>query len=103
MTKYGLHGQLNATEGNANKLADILIKASELVSTAKGCHLYVVGIDESDPNAVWVTELWDSKEDHDNSLKVAGVMELISQAMPLLDGKPKKGQELKILGGFPIS
>ncbi len=42
---------------------------------------------------------WDSKADHDNSLQVAGVKELISQAMPILDGRPEKGQELEILGG----
>jgi quinol monooxygenase YgiN len=102
MTKYGLHGKLQATAGNADKLAAILIKASELVATAKGCHLYVVGKDPTDENAVWVTEIWDSKEDHDNSLQVGGVKELIAQAMPLLDGRPEKGQELEILGGAGI-
>jgi len=102
MKKYGLHGHLKATAGNANKLAEILIKASELVSTAKGCQLYVIGKDPSNENAVWITEIWDSKEDHDNSLKVAGVKELIAQAMPLLDGRPEKGQELEILGGTGI-
>jgi len=103
MSKYGLHGKLKATKGNAEKLADILIKASELISTVKGCHYYLIGIDDNDPDTVWITELWDSKEDHDNSLKAPGVMELISQAMPILDGKPEKGQELNIVGGYPLS
>ncbi len=73
MNKYGLHGKLKAKDGNADQLADILIKASALVSTAKGCQLYVVSRDTTDKHAVWVTEIWDSKEDHDNSLKVEGV------------------------------
>jgi quinol monooxygenase YgiN len=73
--KYGLHGKLKATAGNGEKLAAILLKASQLVATAKGCHLYVVSRDKNEQEVVWVTEIWDSKEDHGNSLKVAGVRE----------------------------
>lgn len=99
MNQYLLHGKLTAKPDFANELANILIQASELVSTAKGCNLYVIGKDSNDLNSVWITEIWDSKEDHDNSLKVAGVRELIMKAMPILDGQPQKGQELEILGG----
>ena len=102
MNKYGLHGHLKAKEGSVQELADILLKASELVSTAKGCQLYMIGMDGSKPNTVWITEIWDSKEDHDNSLQAPGVRELIGTAMPLIDGKPESGQELSILGGFGI-
>ena len=102
MNKYGLHGSLKAKEGQTEELAKILIKASELVATVKGCQLYVVGLDDTKPNTVWITEIWDTKEDHDNSLQVPGVRELIGTAMPLLDGQPEKGQELSILGGAGI-
>ncbi|MEG1590465.1 MAG: antibiotic biosynthesis monooxygenase family protein [Chryseobacterium sp.] len=100
--QYLLHGKLTAKAGQRNELANILLKASELVSTAKGCKLYAISKDENDTNAVYVTEIWDSKEDHDNSLKVEGVRELIMSAMPILDGQPTKGQELEILGGTGI-
>ena len=102
MNKYGLHGKLTATSENAQKLADILIIASQLISTAKGCLLYMVSLDETDPNSVWVTEAWDSKTDHQNSLQIDGVKELISEAIPLLSEKPELGQELTILGGYGI-
>ena len=103
MNKYLLHGNLIAKAGHADELAAILIEASELISTAKGCRLYVVSKDEHKPNAVFVTEMWDSKEDHDNSLTVEGVRELIMKAMPILDGQPQKGQELELLGGIGIT
>lgn len=102
MKKYGLHGKLTATAGNGDKLAAILLEASGLVSTAEGCHLYIVSKDKSDQDTVWITEVWDSKEAHDNSLGKPGVKELITQAMPLLSGRPEKGQELEILGGTGI-
>ncbi|HEV7346996.1 antibiotic biosynthesis monooxygenase family protein [Telluribacter sp.] len=101
--KYGLHGKLKALSGNGDNLASILLEAAQLVSTAKGCHLYLVSRDTKEAEAVWVTEVWDSKEDHDNSLKVEGVRELIGRAMPLLDGMPEKGQELEVLGGAGIN
>lgn len=99
---YLLHGKLLAKSGHRQELADILIQASQLVSTAKGCKLYVISKDENDANAVYVTEIWDSKADHDNSLKDAAVRALIMKAMPVLEGLPTKGQELEILGGTSI-
>ncbi|MCH8495674.1 MAG: antibiotic biosynthesis monooxygenase [Balneolales bacterium] len=102
MSKYLLHGKLTAKQGHRDDLAAILIDASKLVSTAKGCNLYVIGKDETDSNSVYITEIWNSKEDHDNSLKVDGVRELIMKAMPLLDGQPSKGQEIEVLGGTGI-
>lgn len=99
MKKYGLHGKLTAKEGQADTLKDLLLEASKLVSSAKGCQLYFLSKDPTIANTIWITEMWDTKEDHDNSLKVAGVRELISQAIPLLAGNPTKGQELEIIGG----
>jgi len=97
MNKYLLQGKLTAKDGQRQALAEILITASKLMATAKGCSLYAVALDEQDANSVYITEIWDSKEDHDNSLKVEGVRELIMTAMPILDGQPQKGQELEII------
>lgn len=99
---YLLHGKLTAKAGQQNSLAAILLDASKLVSAAPGCKLYVIGKDAADPHSVYVTEIWNSKEDHDNSLKHRAVRELIMKAMPLLDGQPQKGQELELLGGTGI-
>lgn len=100
--KYFLHGKLTAKSGHRDELANILLEASKLLSTAKGCKLYVIGKDEKDISSVYVTEIWDNKDDHDNSLKVEGVKELIMKAMPILDGQPEKGQEIEVLGGIGI-
>lgn len=99
---YLLQGSLKAKPGKREDLATILLKASKLVSTAKGCRLYLVSKNENETDMVYVTEMWDSKQDHDDSLNVKGVRELIMTAMPLLEGPPKKGQELDVLGGFGL-
>ena len=102
MNKYGLHGHLKAKEGKADELAAILLQASELVSQAKGCRIYTISLDATQPNTVWITEVWDSKEDHGRSLQDPRVRELIGAAMPLLDGSPSMGQQLEVLGGVGV-
>jgi len=102
MTKYLLHGKLKAKEGKGEELSSILLLAAQSVEAAKGCQLYLISKDQQDKESVWVTEVWDSKEDHDNSLKLENVRALIGQAMPILDGMPQKGQELELLGGHGI-
>lgn len=102
MSKYGLHGKLKATKGNGAQLAAILLQASELVSKAKGCNLYIISKDKEDEEMFWVTEIWESKEDHHQSLKTEGAAELVLQALPIIDGNPKSGREFEIIGGFGL-
>lgn len=99
MKKYGLHGQLKANAGQGDQLATILLEAARLMATARGCHLYLVSKGLEDPDAVWITEVWDRKEDHDNSLQIEGVGELISRAWPLLAAPPQHRMELEVPGG----
>jgi quinol monooxygenase YgiN len=101
VNKFGLSGKLRAQADHADELAAILVQASKLVSIAKGCHLYLVSKDVLDQNCIWVTEVWDTKEDHDNSLNIQGVRELISHAMPLMAGRPEP-VTLEVIGGSGI-
>ena len=102
MTYYGLHGRLRAKPGNGNDLSALLLQAAEIMKNAAGCHMYMVSRDAANPEDIYVTEVWNSKEDHDASLAMEGVPELISHAMPLLEGKPSGGLTLDVLGGKGI-
>ena len=102
MKSYMYSGKLSAKQGMQDELADILLKAAELVSNAKGCKLYAISLEPDNTQDVFVTEIWDKKEDHDNALKAHDVRELIIKAMPLLSEMPTKGLELEVLGGLGI-
>jgi quinol monooxygenase YgiN len=98
MPKYLFQGKLIAKPGLLDQLTEIMLQASKMILVkAKGCQLYAVGQSEQEDNTVYITEIWDSKQDHDLSLSVAGVKELISQAIPLLLEMPTKGQEINLL------
>lgn len=95
--KYGLSGSFSAKKGKGDELASILEEAANLMKTAKGCMIYIVGQQSDNKDVVHVFEVWDSKEDHDDSLHIDGVRELIGKAMPIIDGKPN-GIEIDIAG-----
>ena len=101
--KFGLHGKLTAKAGQREALAAILLQAAALLQSAKACRLYAVATDDKQPDTVWVSEIWDSADDHAQSLSTPGVRELIGKAMPLLAEMPTRGQELRVLGGVGVS
>ncbi len=96
--KYGLTGTFTAKKGSGDELAGILKEAADLMKTTDGCLIYIVGQQLDNKDIIHVQEVWESKEDHDNSLSISGVRELIGKAMPLIEGKPE-GIEIDIIGG----
>lgn len=99
---YLLQGKLKARTGERDQLAGILLQAAALMEHAPGCKLYAVATDAEGSDTVHVTEIWTSQAEHDHSLNITGVRELIQQAIPLLAEPPQKGQAYNILGGWGI-
>jgi quinol monooxygenase YgiN len=99
---YGLFGKLTAQPGRQPELLEIMIQAVQQVQEAPGCMFYIVNTAPEEPDAIVVIEIWESKQDHDNSLKDEAVKGLIAQAMPLIDGKPQ-GFEITPIHGKGLS
>ena len=59
-----------------------------------GCRLYLVAIDETDADGVWVTEVWESEDAHRASLQLQRVRDQIARATPVLDIAGFKRQRL---------
>ena len=94
---YGRHGYLNAVTGKGDELRSILVSASKLMLGTSFCRMYMVSEDAENPDRIWVTEVWKSKEAHQSSLKDPEVLALIQRALPILDGSPEKGQEFHVI------
>ncbi|MFC3850935.1 putative quinol monooxygenase [Corynebacterium hansenii] len=78
-------GLLGAKPGKRDELIAILTRPNpELADT--GCLLYEVGPSQDDPGTVVVSELWESAEAHQASLRLESVRAAIAEAMPLLSG-----------------
>ncbi|NCP13598.1 MAG: antibiotic biosynthesis monooxygenase [Sphingomonadales bacterium] len=80
---YGLIGQLTAVPGKREELISVLLEAS---AAMRGNLLYLVAEDLADPDLIWITEVWRTRTDHQNSLKPEAVQSAIARARPLIAG-----------------
>ena len=95
---YGLINKLSAAPGKRAELAAILLGSS---GTMPGCLSYVIAEDAKDPDALWVTEVWDDRASHQSSLQLPNVKAAIAKGRPLVAGMPTQ-TETKPLGGHGL-
>src|SRR5437870_7247955 len=84
-TMYGLIGKINAVAGQRDALAAILLENTR-PGAMPGCLSYVVATDAADPDALWVTEVWDSPASHQASITLPAVKAAITKGRPLIAG-----------------
>ena len=80
---YGIIGPIEAVEGKRDALIDILLEGT---TEMPGCLQYVVARDPEAPDALWVTEVWARREDHEASLSLPQVQSAIAMGRPLIKG-----------------
>ena len=80
---FGLIGKIKANAGQRDALTAVLLKGA---GDMPGCLSYVVAQDPNDPDALWVTEVWDSRESHRNSLTLPAVQQAIARGRALIAG-----------------
>jgi quinol monooxygenase YgiN len=98
-TMYGLIGKMTATNGQRDALAAILLEGT---GAMPGCLSYVVATDPADPDALWITEVWDTAESHKASLALPGVKAAIAKGRPLIAGFSNR-VETTPLGGHGLA
>ena len=98
---YGMIARIKAQPGKRAELAAILLEGT---GTMPGCLNYVVAEDVADADALVVTEAWDSKQSHDDSLKLPAVQAAIAKGRPLIVGFEKVAETVPLGGvGLPRS
>jgi quinol monooxygenase YgiN len=96
---YGLIGKMNAVAGQRDALAAILLQGT---AEMPGCLSYVIAADPSDPDGLWITEVWDSKESHAASLGLPEVQAAIAKGRPLIAGFSNRVETVPLGGqGLP--
>jgi quinol monooxygenase YgiN len=83
-----MHVRFTAQRGRGDELESILLEAATGTDGDADCLLYIVSRSPADPDTVYVTEAWTSREAHDRSLEDEEVRALIARAMPLMAGPP---------------
>ena len=57
--------------------------------TIPGCLSFIVAEDTTDPNVLWITEVWQSQSHHEASLKLPPVKTSLANADTLIAGYQK--------------
>jgi quinol monooxygenase YgiN len=68
MAGVGRYVKMTARAGRGDALAQVLLRVAASLTETPGCDLYVINRSPVEPDAVWVTELWESQEAVDASL-----------------------------------
>lgn len=92
---YGLIGKIRAVAGRRDELAQILLDG---LQNMPGCCSYIVANDPADPDALWVTEVWQDRASHENSLTLPSVQAAIAQGRPLIAGFDQRHETTPIGG-----
>lgn len=95
---YGLIGKMRAQPGQRDALLAVLLEGT---GAMPGCLSYVVAKDPVDADAIWITEVWDSRASHAASLQLPAVRAAIQRARPLIAGF-ENGQETIPVGGVGL-
>ncbi|MEJ7933564.1 putative quinol monooxygenase [Sphingobium sp. AN558] len=93
--RYGLIGQMLSAPGKRDELVAILTDAT---GAMPGCLSYIVALDTANADAIWITEIWDSKESHAASLKLPAVRAAIAKARPIIAGFPQHFETVPVAG-----
>lgn len=78
---FGLIGRMVTVPGQRDAMIAILLEGT---TAMPGCLSYIVAKDAADENAIWITEVWDSKASHDASLALPDVKAAIAKGRPLI-------------------
>ncbi|HSM24536.1 MAG TPA: putative quinol monooxygenase [Anaerolineaceae bacterium] len=94
-TMYGLIGKMITVEGQRDELVSILLQGMQ---DMPGCQSYIVAHDPSDPDAVWVTEVWQDQASHQASLTLPSVQAAIARGRPMIAGFGERYETIPVGG-----
>jgi quinol monooxygenase YgiN len=98
---HGLIGKMRAVPGQRDALIAILLEGTDAMP---GCLSYIVARDAADADAIWITEVWDSRESHAASLRLPAVQDAIRRGRPLIAGFDSSQETIPVGGaGLPRS
>ncbi len=80
---YGLIGKMLAVPEQRDALVALLLEGT---AGMPGCLSYIIAKDPGDPNALWITEVWDCQASHKASLALPAVQAAIGRGRAMITG-----------------
>jgi quinol monooxygenase YgiN len=80
---YGIIGQMKTAPGKRSEVIAALLEGTR---DMPGNIAYLIAEDLEDENSIWITEVWQTKTDHANSLQLPQVQAAIGKARAHITG-----------------
>ncbi len=105
MNAVARYAKATAKQGQGDELARIMLDVAEGLRETPGCELYVINRSVSEPDVIWVTELWQSQEKLDAALESEGARARIPEVLALVAEGGFERIDLEPIGGpgFPAT
>lgn len=91
--KYGMQAVITAQAGKTEELAGLLLEGADALQDNPECDAYLIQISVSEPDKIYISEVWANEQAHKTSLTDPAVRAVITRAMPLIaaiEAKPTK-------------
>ena len=92
---YGLIGKIRTTPGQRDTVVEALLEGTR---SMPGCLSYVVALDPGNADAIWVTEVWESREHHQASLDAPSILDHFRYGSKAVRGARGVGYHVMIGG-----
>ena len=96
-----MHAKIRSQAGQRDALVAVLLDAAAALQQVPGCQLYLVSASASEPDTVWVTEVWSNKAEHEVSLTRDDIQPILSRGRPLIAAFERI--QMEPLGGKGLS
>ena len=101
LSRFGMHAKIRSQTGQRDALVAVLLDAAAALQQVPGCQLYLVSVSPSEPETVWVTEVWSSQAEHQASLTRDDIQPILSRGRPLIAAFERI--QMEPLGGKGLS
>ena len=78
-----MHAKIRSQAGQRDALVAVLLAAAAL-QQVPGCQLYFVSVSASEPDTIWVTEVWSSQAEQQASLVGDDIQPILTRGRPLI-------------------
>ena len=101
MSRFGMHAKIRSQAGQRDALVAVLLDAAAALQQVPGCQLYLVSVSPSEPDTVWVTEVWSSQAAHQASSLGDEIQPILSRGRSLIAAFERI--EIEPIGGKGLS
>ena len=88
--------------GQRDALIEVLTDAGAALQPVADCALYVVNTVATEPDTVWVTEVWSSQEAHQAYLATDAFKVALDRGRPLIEGVGEQIEIVPVGGKGPL-